>query len=69
MYNDRVSNVGKGNGSLLVLLHLAATFDTIDHDNPFLILEKYVISGSALKLINSYFSGSMCTVINPTLGQ
>ena len=34
-----------------------AAFDTIDHDNIFCILEKYVgIRGNALKLIKSYFS-------------
>ena len=42
---------------LLDLLDLSAAFDTIDHDNLFCILEKYVgISGNALKLIKSYFS-------------
>ena len=42
---------------MLVLLDLPAAFDTIDHDNLFCILEKYVgISGNALKLIKSYFS-------------
>ena len=52
-----VTTVGKGNGSFLVLLDLSATFDTIDHDNLFYILEKYVgIGGSALRLIRSYFS-------------
>ena len=57
MYNDIVTTVGKGNGSLLVLLDLSAAFDTIDHDNLFYILEKYVgIGGSALWLIRSYFS-------------
>ena len=57
MYNDIVTTVGKGNGSFLVLLDLSAAFDTIDHDNLFYILEKYVgISGSALLLIRSYFS-------------
>ena len=36
---------------MLVLLDLYA-FDTIDHDNLFCILKKYVgISGNALKLI------------------
>ena len=45
------------NGSFLVLLDLSAAFDTIDHDNLFYILEKYVgIGGSALRLIRSYFS-------------
>ena len=52
-----VTTVGKGNGSFLVLLDLSAAFDTIDHDNLFYILEKYVgIGGSALRLIRSYFS-------------
>ena len=54
VYNDIVTTVGKGNGSFLVLLDLSATFDTIDHDNLFCILEKYL--GSALRLIQSYFS-------------
>ena len=57
MYNDIVTTVGKGNGSFLVLLDLSAAFDTIDHDNLFYILEKYVgIGGSTLRLIRSYFS-------------
>ena len=57
MYNDIVTTVGKGNGSFLVLPDLSAAFDTIDHDNLFYILEKYVgIRGSALRLIWSYFS-------------
>ena len=57
MYNDIVITVGKGNGSFLVLLDLSAVFETIDHDNLFYILEKYVgIGGSALRLIQSYFS-------------
>ena len=44
-------------GSFLVLLDLSAAFDTIDHDNLFYILEKYVgIGGSALRLIRSYFN-------------
>ena len=55
VYNDIVTTVGKGNGSFL--LDLSAAFDTIDHDNLFYILEKYVgIGGSALRLIRSYFS-------------
>ena len=54
VYNDIVTTVGKGNGSFLVLLDLSAAFDTIDHDNLFYILEKYVgIGGSALRLIRS----------------
>ena len=57
VYNDIVTTVGKGNGSFLVLLDVSAAFDTIDHDNLFYILEKYVgIGGSALRLIRSYFS-------------
>ena len=56
-FNDIVTTVGKGNGSFLVLLDLSAAFDTIDHNNLFYIHEKYVgISGSALRLIRSYFS-------------
>ena len=57
VYNNIVTTVGKGNGSFLVLLDLSAAFDTIDHDNLFYILEKYIgIGGSALRLIRSYFS-------------
>ena len=57
VYNDIVTTIGKGNGTMLVLLDLSAAFDTIDHDNIFCILEKYVgIRGNALKLIRSYFS-------------
>ena len=57
VYNDIVTTVVKGNRSFLVLLDLSAAFDTIDHDNLFYILEKYVgIGGSALRLIRSYFS-------------
>ena len=57
VYNDIVTTVGRGNGSFLVLLDLSTAFDTIDHDNLFYILEKYVgIDGSALWLIRSYFS-------------
>ena len=56
VYNDIVTTVGKGNGSLLVILDLSAAFDMIDHDNLFYILEKYVrIDGSALRLIRQYF--------------
>ena len=57
IYNDIVTTVGKNNGSFLVLLDLSTAFDTIDHDNLFYILEKYVgIGDSALRLIRSYFS-------------
>ena len=57
VYSDIVIMVGKGNGSYLVLLHLSAAFDTIDHDTLFVILEKYIgITGSALQLLKSYFS-------------
>lgn len=56
VYNDIVSTIGKGSGSFLVLLDLSAAFDTIDHDNLFSILTKYVgINGDAMKLIKSYF--------------
>ena len=54
VYNDIITTVGKGNRSFL--LDLSAAFVMIDHDNLFYILEKYVgISGSALRLIMSYF--------------
>ena len=57
VYNDIVTTIGRGNGAMLVLLDLSAAFHTIDHDNLFCILEKYVgICGNALKLIKSYFS-------------
>ena len=57
VYNYIVNTIGRGNGAILVLLDLSAAFDTIDHDNLFCILEKYVgICGNALKLIKSYFS-------------
>ena len=54
VYNDIVITVGKGNGSFLDLF---VVFDTIDHDNLFYTLEKYVGigGGSALRLIRSYF--------------
>ena len=57
VYNDIVTTIGRGNGAMLILLAVSAAFDTIDHDNLFCILEKYVgICGNALKLIKSYFS-------------
>ena len=57
VYNYIVTTIGRGNGAMLVLLDLSAAFDTIDYDNLFCILEKYVgICGNALKLIKSYFS-------------
>ena len=33
VYNDIVATIVRGNGAMLVLLNLSATFDTIDHDN------------------------------------
>ena len=64
VYNDIVITIGKGNVSFLVLLDLSAAFDTIDHDNLFMILERFVgISGSALQLIKSYFSGRTQRVV------
>ena len=42
---------------MLVLLDLSAAFNTIDRDNLFCILQKYVgICSNALHLITSYFS-------------
>ena len=53
-----MATIGRGNGSGLVILDLSAAFDTIDHENLFNHLEKYVgISGNALKLIKFYFFG------------
>ena len=53
VYNDIVTTVGKGNGSFLVLLDLSAALDTIDHDNLFYILEKYVgIFGHILVIVH-----------------
>ena len=42
VYNDSVTTIGRGNGAMLDLLDLSTAFDTIDHDNLFCILEKYV---------------------------
>ena len=38
VYNDIVTTIGRGNGAMLVLLDLSAAFDTIDHDNLFVLL-------------------------------
>ena len=38
---DIVTTIGRGNGAMLVLLDLAAAFDTIAHDTLFCILEKF----------------------------
>ena len=55
VYYDIVTTIGRGNGAMLVLFHLSAAFDTIDHDNLFCILEKYVGMCGSSKLIMSYF--------------
>ena len=48
---------GKGYGSYLVLQHLSAAFDTINHDTLFVVLEIYIgISGSVLQLLKLCFS-------------
>ena len=65
VYNDIVTTIGRSNGAMLMLLDLSATFDTIDHDNLYCILEKHVgICGNALKLIKSYFSNHTQHVID-----
>ena len=38
VYNDSITTIG----AKFVLLDLSSAFDTIDHDNLFCILEKYV---------------------------
>ena len=52
-------------------LDLSAAFDTIDHDNLFCILEKYVgTCGNALKLIKKYFSNpTQCVQIDDVLSD
>ena len=56
VYNDIVTTIGKGNGSVLLLVDLSAAFDTLDHEDLFNHLGKsFGISGNALKLIKSYF--------------
>ena len=71
VYNDIVTTIGRGNGAMLVLLDLSAAFDTIDHDNLFFILKKYVGNcGNALRLINSYFSNcTQCVQIDNVLSD
>ena len=48
-----VTIIGRDNGGMRVLPELSADFDTIDDDNHFWILEKYV--GICGKLIKLYF--------------
>ena len=42
MYNDIVTTIGRDNGAMFVLLDLSSPFDTMEIDNLFCILEKYV---------------------------
>ena len=52
VYNDIVTTIRRGTGAMLVLLDLSAAFDTIDYENFFCFLEKYVgICGNALLLL------------------
>ena len=69
--NDIVTTIGRGNGTMLVLLDLSAAFDNIDHDNLFCILEKCVgICGNALKLVKSYFTNrTQCVQIDNVLSD
>ena len=56
VYNDIVTTIGRGNGAMLVLRELPAALDTINHDNLFCILEKYVgIFGNALNQLSHIF--------------
>ena len=57
VYTNSVTTIGRGNGTMLVLLDSSAAIDTIDYDNVLCIHEKYVgICENALKLIKSYCS-------------
>ena len=64
-----ITNIGRGNGAMLVLLDLSASFDTTDYDHLFCILENFFgIRGNALKLIKSYFSNhTQCVQIDNVL--
>ena len=70
VYDYVVTTIGS-NGAMLVLFYLSAAFDTIDHDNQFCILEKYVvICGNTLKLIKSYFPNrTQCVQIDNMLSD
>ena len=49
-------NIGSGNSAMLLLFDLTAAFNTIDPDNLFCFLKKYVeICGNAIKLISHIF--------------
>ena len=51
-------NIDRGNGTLLVLLDLSATFVTIDHQIIVHILEHSLgITDSAMALMKSYLDG------------
>ena len=51
-------NIDRNNGTLLVLLDLLATFDNIDHQILFHILEHSLgITDSALALMKSFLDG------------
>ena len=58
VYNDVMFNIDRDNDTILVLLDLSATFDTIDHHILFYILEHLLgITDSALALMKSYLDG------------
>ena len=62
--NDILMRADNGEHSVLVLLDLTATFDTIDHSIVVKRLKKWVgISGSALNWFSSYLSNRKCQVV------
>ena len=64
VFNNTMLNVDSGSGSFLILLDLSSAFDTIDYDLLCTVFERHLgISGTALKLLKSFFSGRSQAVI------